>query len=94
LLEKEKRRNKMKYLKKFNESIDEKVSFYELCNFSKEIDGFKGDESGFEVPYEYGTMTINKVSDYKSDVTWWSGGDSQDTDVYDNTLILNMLRKL
>jgi hypothetical protein len=84
----------MKYLKKYNESIDEKVSFYDLCNFSKEIDGFKGDEFGFEVPYEYGTMTINKVSDYKSDVTWWSGGDSQDTDVYDNTVILNMLRKI
>ena len=83
----------MRTLEKFNESIDEKVSFYDLCNFSKEIDGFKGDEFGFEVPYEYGTMTINKVSDYKSDVTWWSGGDSQDTDVYDNTVILNMLRK-
>ena len=70
------------------------VTFNDLYNFAKKIKGFKGERDGFQIPYKYGSMSIDKISDNESDVTWWSGGDPQDTDTYNNSKILDMLNNL
>jgi hypothetical protein len=66
------------------ENFGNDVTFTDLYKAAKNNGQLlEGDERGFDVKYEHGHISLVPTSDGRVDVTWWSGGDSQDSDVYD-----------
>lgn len=76
--------------------LNKSMNFDNVYRAAKDIKGFKGDEQGFEIPYEHGEISMSPTKDGRVDITWWSGGDSQDTDIYEigkSLRIVNNLKK-
>ena len=87
----------MKHIETFesflNEEITESLTFDDVYKAAKKIKGFKGSKEGFEVPYKYGTVDMYPQNG-KVDISWTSGGSTQDNDIYDISKALAIISDL
>ena len=71
--------------------------YTELVKLAKKSKGFKSrGKGGFTVKTATGTMEVDKIyyDDKKLDVTWVSGGTTQDTDAYKIEQVISMIKNL
>lgn len=71
--------------------IQPRVTYEVLVKIAKTIYGYREDGDAFYIPYEYGTMSVFNMDNNRCEVTWYSGGEVQDTDTYPNETVLRML---
>jgi hypothetical protein len=90
----------MKYIKTFEQfineaykGVNESKSFDDVYKAAKKVKGFKGSKKGFEVPYKYGTVDMYPSGD-RVDITWTSGGSTQDSDTYEISKALTIISGL
>jgi len=75
------------------EEVTESLTFDDVYKAAKKVKGFKGSKKGFEVPYKYGTIDMYPENS-KVDITWTSGGSTQDSDTYDISKALKIISDL
>jgi len=84
--------NKMQHIKSFD-LITEGAQYKDLYKEAKKLfkGKVKGNSKAFSIPYEYGTANIYDGRGGKADVSWESGGSTQDTESMPYEEVIKMI---
>ena len=64
--------------------LKENLTFIDLYKVAKDKykNKVEGDEKAFSFSYPHGEIDMYPTRDGRVEITWWSGGDTEDTDYY------------